>query len=339
MMRRKIAACLATVLLFSVPVMPVHASGNDNWVKKDYNTFELKDEATDTDIIVKVKNGTTLEVMGKGSIPDFTADAFGKRPWNDRDITSLIIGKDIKSVGAYSFSALKRMHDVTMYAGTIIASPSAFDGYPQGTSFYIKGMEIYDLGVFPNISYTNIDKLTEFMAEKNFLYNFQVDNTYMASMIQSRANLAIQHLSTSDVYGHDNNPAYPLIDYSTSMTVLAGDTSMVKSSSILPKSQGRTALEIYSILLGDRTYATSYNIQFNTRYDAADEGIIRQVSTPYTIQMTVPNALLNPGRQFSVIELGAGIVKDLQDEDNSDATVTFSTDYLTGTYALVYKDM
>ena len=54
--------------------------------------------------------------------------------------------------------------------------------------------------------------------------------------------------------------------------------------------------------------------------------------------MTIPAALLYPGRQFSLIQLGDGVVNILADEDQNDTTLTFTTDYPSTVYALIYRD-
>ena len=54
--------------------------------------------------------------------------------------------------------------------------------------------------------------------------------------------------------------------------------------------------------------------------------------------MEIPNAYKFPGRQFSLIQLGAGSVNTLVDEDTDDNTIPFTTDYPSTVYALVYHD-
>ena len=68
------------------------------------------------------------------------------------------------------------------------------------------------------------------------------------------------------------------------------------------------------------------------------DGMITQTDTPLTYQMTIPAALLYPGRQFSLIQLGDGVVNILADEDQNDTTLTFTTDYPSTVYALIYRD-
>ena len=106
------------------------------------------------------------------------------------------------------------------------------------------------------------------------------------------------------------------------------------NASIVSKQQGKTALEIFSIVLGDNTYVTAYNMAVNNA-----KGIVKNTDTPLTYKMTIPAAFQYPGRQFSLIQLGNGVVNILADEDLDDGTLTFTTDYPSTAYALVYKDV
>ena len=63
-----------------------------------------------------------------------------------------------------------------------------------------------------------------------------------------------------------------------------------------------------------------------------------KTSAPVTYVMTIPAAFQFPGRQFSLIQLGNGVVNILEDEDQNDTTLTFTTDYPTAACALVYRD-
>ena len=97
--------------------------------------------------------------------------------------------------------------------------------------------------------------------------------------------------------------------------------------------QGKAALEVFSIVLDDATYAAAFNMSVSN-----SKGMVTKTSTPLTYVMTIPAAFQYPGRQFSLIQLGNGVVNILEDEDQNDTTLTFTTDYPSTAYALVYRD-
>ena len=69
------------------------------------------------------------------------------------------------------------------------------------------------------------------------------------------------------------------------------------------KQQGKAALEVFSIVLGDATYAATYNMSVS-----GSSGMVTKTSTPLTCVMTIPTAFQYPGGQFSLIQLGNGVV-------------------------------
>ena len=329
---KAISGMLCAVVLFALPncLMTVNAADNNNWVYLRGEEWSLKDD-DGTNITAKIK-GRLLHIQGTGAIPDFSGDAFGKRPWNDKEIYAILIDDGITSIGANAFTNFKYLHDVTMNIGTFIEDPSAFNALPQGTIFYINGMNIIDRSI-GTIPYTNIDYLTTCMQQKNNMYQFRVANHYIAGLSQSKATPKIENLSQLDVKTDAYNPNYPLIDYTSSIKILSGDMTNVKSMSIISCMQGREAIRAYAIAIGDNQYATAYNITVSDK-----TGPMKQITSPYQMQITVPPALRYPGRQFTLIQLGQGTINMLTDEDTDDATITFTTTIPSSSCALVYKD-
>ena len=78
----------------------------------------------------------------------------------------------------------------------------------------------------------------------------------------------------------------------------------------------------------------SYNMSMSNR-----QGVVRHTASPMQYTMAVPAAYQYPGRRFTLIQLGNGVINMLADEDADDATVTFTTDYISTAYALVYTDV
>lgn len=125
-----------------------------------------------------------------------------------------------------------------------------------------------------------------------------------------------------------------MIDCSSKLTVSNSYGQEVGSLTINCRQQGKAAMEAFALVIGDNQYAASYNMSMNNR-----QGVVKHTAFPMQYTMTVPAAYRYPGRQFTLIQLGNGVINMLPDEDTNDATVTFTTDYISTAYALVYTDM
>lgn len=108
----------------------------------------------------------------------------------------------------------------------------------------------------------------------------------------------------------------------------------VGSLTINCRQQGVAAMEAFSLVIGDNQYVASYNMSMSNR-----QGVVKHTASPMQYTMTVPAAYQYPGRRFTLIQLGNGVINMLADEDTDDATVTFTTDYISTAYALVYTDV
>ena len=67
--------------------------------------------------------------------------------------------------------------------------------------------------------------------------------------------------------------------------------------------------------------------------------MVKYTESPMTYKMTIPAAFQYPGRKFTLIQFGEGVVNFLEDEDMDEATLTFTTNYPSTVYGLVYQDV
>lgn len=298
-------------------------SGKEAWTYTDGQGTELK----------AVIQGNTLYIQGKGAVPSYSRDMLGNRPWNNKVIYSIIISDEITSIGAEAFSNMTKLHDVTMPVSAFLEDTSAFAGAPKECIFSFKGTNIVSRNI-GNVPYNSLDSIVAFMQKNNGTYNYRLDNYYMTSWVQNSVLPKIDNLAPTDAKSTYYNPHYPVINYQSELNFVSPKPEYTMNASIVSKQQGKTALEIFSIVLGDNTYVTAYNMAVNNA-----KGIVKNTDTPLTYKMTIPAAFQYPGRQFSLIQLGNGVVNILADEDLDDGTLTFTTDYPSTAYALVYKDV
>lgn len=330
---KKVIAILCTMMLFVVCLMPMTAMAADGtgWIKVSGEEAWTYSDGQGTDLIAKLR-GNTLYIQGTGAVPAYTRDNLGARPWHGKTIYSIEFADGITSIGAEAFSNMKYLHHVSMPASVFIEDASTFAGATQGCFFTFRGMNVVSRNI-GNVPYNSMDSIAAFMQDYNGVYEYRVANCYVATWIQNMVSSRIKNLVAMDLVTSAYNPNYPLIDYTSELNFVSPMPSSTTKTMIASRLQGKTALEIFSIFLGDSTYVTAYTMAVTDGTDT-----IKYTNTPLTYQMTVPAAFRYPGRQFTLIQLGVGVVNFLQDEDTDDNTVTFTTDYPSATYALVYKD-
>ncbi len=331
-MKKLLGIFIICALLTSLAVPSgVMASGNTTWNQESGAEIWHYTDGAETDLTARLQNNT-LYIQGHGAIPEYDRDHLGNRPWHNRSIQSLVIDSGVTSIGAEAFSNMPRLYHVTMSAGTFIESPTAFAGAAKDCIFDITGTNItsHNIG---NVPYTSLDSIAAFMQKYNGVYRYCLANYYMIDWVQSTVSPKIENVSPRDALTNYRNPNYPIPNYPSRLDFVSPKPDASMQAHIQCRQQGTAALETFSIVMGDATYAAAYNMSvFNSR------GMVTRTATPMTYVMTIPAAFQYPGRQFSLIQLGNGTITILTDEDQNDATMTFTTDYPSTVYALIYQD-
>ena len=330
---KKLLRILTICTLIASLAVPFNtmAATNSTWIRESGAEIWHYTDGMETDLTAKIQ-GDTLYIQGYGALPEYDREHLGNRPWHNRPIRSLVIADSVTSIGAESFSNMKNLYHVTMSAGTYIESPSAFAGAALDCTFEITGTNIVSHNI-GNVPYTSLDSIATFMQHYNGTYRYQLANYYMIAWVQNSVSPKIDRLAPLDALTTYSNPDYPIPNYPSVMEFLSPRPDYSMHAHIQCRQQGTEALEVFSIVLGDATYAAAYNMSVSS-----SKGMVTKTSTPLTYVMTIPAAFQYPGRQFSLIQLGNGVVNILEDEDLNDATLTFTTDYPTAACALVYQD-
>ena len=328
---RKIISVICSLALMISLVLPVTvqaASQSPTWTQNG-NTWTYVDDQG-TNLTAKILD-RTLYIEGTGAVPAYDRACLGNRPWNNSAIDSIVIYNGITSIGAEAFSNLNGVRSVTMPVSAFVEDTTAFGGLAQDCFFYIQGMNISNRNI-GTIPYTSLDAFVALMKAYTS-YGFQLNNYYMIGLAQNSAGGTLQNVVPRDATGKDTNKDYPLIDYSSKLTVANSFGQEIGSLTINSRQQGIAALEAFSIVIGDNQYVAAYNMSMSNA-----KGVVKKTQVPVQYTMTVPAAYQYPGRQFTLIQLGNGVINMLTDEDTNDATVTFTTDSLSTSYALVYTD-
>ena len=330
---RKLIGVLCAVLITCISICPISVYAESQgpvWTSNGGNTWTYTDGQS-TNLTAKIMNDT-LYITGTGAVPAYSRDCLGNRPWHNSTVTSIVFYRGITAVGAEAFSNLKTVRQVTMPVNVYVEDATAFGGLYEECQFNIQGMDMVskDIGKIP---YNTLDSMVPMMKQYTS-YRFILDNYYMVGLAQQDAGGTLKNLYPSDALSTAYNKDYPLIDCSSKLTLANSYGQEVGSLTINCRQQGVAAMEAFSLVIGDNQYVASYNMSMSNR-----QGVVKHTDVPMQYTMTVPAAYQYPGRQFTLIQLGNGVINMLADEDTNDATVTFTTDYISTAYALVYTDM
>lgn len=334
---KKIILSFFTLLfvLLCVPVCNVSAAEeNAVWNYDGGNTWSLKRD-DGTDLTVKLI-GKVLHVQGTGAVPSYAPESLGLRPWNvSKDsIYEVLIYDGITEIGSRAFSDLNYCEKITLSATTFLKDGTVFAGARENCRINFLGTNMATQMIGDKIPYTSLDSIVHFaLANNNGKYYFIFANHYMKSMVDLKSGNKLVNVVASDDYDNTTNASYPYIDISTKVKKVSGDLHYLTAISTQSNIQGKNALEIFALVMGDNQYVGAYNVSLNL-----NDTTIKKTDTPVTYSMEIPNAYQFPNRQFSLIQLGAGTVNTLVDEDSDDSTITFTTDYPSTVYALVYHD-
>lgn len=335
-MKKLFIALFTLILVFTcMPGIKTRAAeDNASWKHEGGLTWTLKRD-DGTDITVKIL-GNTLYVTGVGAVPSYAYDALGAKPWNslNHTIYEIFVYEGITSIGTKAFSDMGNLNKVTMYATTFLKDGSVFAGAKPECRFNFLGTNMSADMIGGKIPYTSLDSIVQFALSKNGKYTYVFANNYMTHLVKLKTGNKLANVVSSDDRDKTTNADYPYIDITTNVKKVAGDLHYLTAISIQTSLQGPNALAVIAFLMGDdNQYVGTYNISL-----CQNDKIIKNTDTPVTYSMDIPGAYRFPGRQFSLIQFGNGVVNVLADEDVNDNTITFTTDYPSTAYALIYRD-
>lgn len=323
------------IMLICIPCFSsAAAEDNAEWVSTGNLTWSLQDE-NGSSITVKLI-GNVLHVQGIGEIPSYSPECLGKRPWNTFNISiyEILIYDGITSIGSRAFSDMTYLEKVTMSANVFLNDSTVFAGAREGCRFNFLGTNMSSEMIGGKIPYTTLDSIVQFaLANNNGKYYYIFANNYMTRLVKQKSGNKLVNVVSSDDYDNTVNPDYPYIDMTSKVKKVSGDLHYLTAITTQSNLQGKNALEAFAIVMGDNMYAGAYNVSLNL-----NDKVIKNTDTPVTYSLEIPNAYKFPGRQFSLIQLGAGTINVLADEDFDDNTITFTTDYPSTVYAMIYHD-
>lgn len=338
-MKKRLLSMLCAVTMVAALTVPATAMAAEEarWEKVPTKETWTYSDGQGTNLTVRFEENV-LYVEGEGAVLAFSKEALGSRPWHNKNVFYMEIGEGITSIGAEAFSNLKNLRKVSMPVSVFIEDPSAFAGAWDECIFDFDGINIVSRD-YQEVPYDSLDSIAVFMEKFNGEYRFELENYYMTTLLQSRVYPKVQNVTPEDALSKEYNPNYPIVDYTSTLSMVSAKPDYTMSTSVVVKEQGQEALEAISDTLADPFYADyTYGVMYNMSVNSV-KGIYKRTNSELIYKMTIPEVLQKPGREFAVMQLCDGTIPVYADEDTDDTTFTFTTTKATATIALIYKDV
>ncbi len=329
-----LAAAMAMVLVAGIFPMVAKAAQTMNWITLGNGVYQLEG----TQVKVEVTQGA-VHVTGTGAIPDYNYWELSKRPWATCECQNVSVDDTITSIGAYVFYELPKLKYISISSKTFITDDTTFYKIDVNPIIRINGSDV-TTQMIGTIPYTSMDSIRSMAQSSGTGRAYILDNSSLASAFQGSTNPTIQNVYSAadgeapwnDLAANWNGNIYKSICKITSpMPVPSYIVTGTR------RYQGRAAYQAYAAFIGDSTFATTFNITVTT--NDGNKTKIYKTDALYQYTLTIPEEFRKPGRNFKLLGIGQTAVDTYDDLDTDDDTITFTTDYPTTSYALVYKDM
>lgn len=326
-------AALAVILLVSIFPVTVKAEGAPTWVPLGDGWHQLEG----TDVKVEVKPGT-VHVTGTGALPNYGYWDLKKRPWATNECEAVTIDGSITSIGAYNFFDLPKLKYINISSTTFITDYTSFYKNDQRPIFRIGGSAV-TTEMIGTIPYTSMDSIKA-IAQSNYTgAAYVLDSNALASAFQGSTNPTLRYVYSAE---DGRAPWNDLVTYGngdeyTSICKLApNQKNPVCTVRGMKRYQGKACYQAFATAIGDYTFGATFDVVVTA--NDANKTKISRTNTPLQYVLTVPEEFVKSGRSFKLMAIGEGQVLLYDDQDADGKTVTFTTDYPSTAYALVYKN-
>ena len=329
----KVFFVIATVILFFAVLSPMRVSAAESvsWTALGNGVHQLDG----TDIKAEVAPGT-VHITGTGAIPDFDYWKLNKRPWSTCECQSVTIDDTITSIGAYAFYDLPKLKYISISSKTFIKNDTSFYKISANPIFRIYGSDVTTV-MIGTIPYTSMDSILAVSQSAGTGRAYVLDNSSLASTFQGKTNPTIQNVYSAtdskapwnDLVTNWNGNIY------TSICKITGPSPAPYIVTATRSYQGIEAYKAFAAYIGTNTFATTFNITVTA--NDANKTIIPKTNTAYQYTLTIPETFRKSGRVFKLLGIGQNGVTTYDDLDTDGKTITFSAEYPTASYALVYS--
>lgn len=289
-----------------------------------------------------------LYIKGTGDIPDYAYHTMYQRPWDGCIFQSVIIDEGIKNIGSYAFYGYWRLRYVTIPSTSFVRDNTTFGGIDNAAYIRITGSKVAteSIGAIPFTSVMSIVR----DAQNHPNYAYLIDYSYGWKQLL----MTTTYPSLTNIYYANNADAlkdrdsyydpdfYNAGTYSSPLKYAPGYGVFNYSLRAMRKVQGHFLYQHFANFMAafhpDYSWGTAYSVDAigpnNKRLETTD--------TPQTFIFNVPADLQKAGRTFKVMILASNATGEVifcDDMDASNTTVTFSTNKVGVSYALIYKDL
>ncbi len=337
-MKKMLALALAVGLCLTC-FQPMTAKADNLPVSKVGGPWTVAEGVT-----ANVQNGI-LYIKGTGEVPDYTVSTLYKRPWDGCIFESVIIEPGITRLGSYALYGYKRLQYVTVPSTTFIQDSTTLGAIVNDAHIRITGTQVAEttIGAIPFTSAMSIVR----DAQDHPGYMYLIDYSYgwkaLLMTMDYPALTNIYYANDEAVFknreSYRDAQFYNADKYVSPLKYTPGQTGV--SVKAKRKVQGYYLYQHLSnfltIVNPGYTWGTAYSVEAV----GTNGKTVQQFDSVKTFTFNIPADLQKAGRTFRVMMLvsnATGEVITFDDLDVSNTTITFQTDKVGTTYALIYQD-
>ncbi len=340
--KRKIMAIALTAAVCVTCFTSLEAYARD---KEQRSTPDWTENTTVWDVsdgVTAYISDGILYFEGNGAIPDYTNDNLADRPWHTSIFGTVVVGTGITDIGARAFAEFPNLRYFFIPSTTFISSSTAFHKIDSKPVIRIQGSEETTRMIGDKIPYTSLDSWAAVAQSMSHNTLYITDDGTMKNYFRKKTYPNIANVYSSDnpdiekVSDLADREEEQLEEFVSPLRFAAGYEMSGRAVTSKRVKTGTEYLELIAYYLNymypDYSYGETYSNMVTTgdteyaEFDSAKN---------YVFQ--IPAELQSPGREFKVIQVVDGQPTVLEDLDDSDTTITFSTDKGTFTYSLIYK--
>ncbi len=339
-MKKMLALALAVGLCLTC-FQPVTAKADELPLSKKGGPWTVAEGVT-----AYVEDGI-LYVKGNGEIPDYDFYTLYKRPWDGCIFETLYIDNGITSIGSNAFNGYERLMYVTIPSTTFIKDNTSFAGIHAGAHMRIWGTQVTEttIGAIP---YTSVMSIVR-DAQDHPGYLYLIDYSYgwkaLLMTMDYPALTNIYYANNTELFknGTYRDPDFYNADtYSSPLKYAKGSSGPFGASL-----KAKRRVQGYYLYQHLSNFLTLVNpgYTWGTAYSIESIGLggktVSDLSSVQTFTFDIPKDLQRAGRTFKIMMLvsnATGEVITFDDLDASNTTITFQTDKIGVTYALIYQD-
>lgn len=338
---RKILTMILTFSICMTVLLPLRTEARvpevrhtPDWTKSSA-VWQVSDGVT-----AYIRDGV-LYFEGNGVIPDYTNDNLSDRPWHTSLFGTVVVGTGITDIGTRAFAEFKNLRYFFIPSTTFVSDSSVFHKIDSSPVVRIQGSEETTRMIGNKIPYTSLDSWAAVAQSTSYNTLYVVDNGAVKTSFRQKTYPNLERVFSADNPDIDRpsklreQDGEQLQPYSSPLRFAPGYEMVGRAVTSKVIKPGTAYLNVIADYLNYMYPEYTYG-QTCTNMVTTGDQVYPVLEEPKQYQFRIPQQLQSPGRVFKVILVADGQHMVLDDMDDSDTTITFTTEKGTFTYSIIY---